>query len=43
MRPGGFNVGMGDGAVRFLPNTIDPKTIQGLATKSGRERTNLPR
>ncbi len=43
LRPGGFNVGMGDGSVRFLPNTIDPKTIQGLATKSGRERTNLPR
>ncbi len=42
LRPGGFNVGMGDGSVRFLPNTIDPKTIQGLATKSGMEVTNLP-
>ena len=42
LRPGGFNVGMGDGSVRFLPISIDPKTLRGLATKSGREAVELP-
>jgi len=42
LRPGGFNVGMGDGSVRFVLNSIDPKVLRGLATKSGREAVQLP-
>ncbi len=42
LRPGGFNVGMGDGRVMFLMNSINPETLKGLATKSGREIVELP-
>jgi type II secretory pathway pseudopilin PulG len=42
LRPGGFNVGMGDGSVRFLSNTIDPKMLKALVTKSGSEVVGRP-
>jgi prepilin-type processing-associated H-X9-DG protein len=28
--PGGFNVALADGSVRFIPNTIDPKILRDL-------------
>jgi prepilin-type processing-associated H-X9-DG protein len=35
--PGGVNVLLGDGSVRFVTNGIDPNTWQALATRSGGE------
>jgi prepilin-type N-terminal cleavage/methylation domain-containing protein/prepilin-type processing-associated H-X9-DG protein len=35
--PGGVNVLLGDGSVRFVTNSIDPLTWQGLATRAGGE------
>lgn len=35
--PGGANVGMADGTVRFLYNATDSKTLQALITRSGGE------
>lgn len=32
--PGGANVAMGDGSVRFLPVTVDPQTLRNLATRN---------
>jgi hypothetical protein len=42
LRPGGFHVSMADGSVVFLRNSIDPKTIQALLTKSGSELVERP-
>jgi prepilin-type processing-associated H-X9-DG protein len=39
---GGANVALADGSVRFLPQTIDPKTIKALATIDGHENVKLP-
>ncbi|WP_372899151.1 DUF1559 domain-containing protein, partial [Stieleria sp.] len=36
-RPGGFHVLMGDGAVRFIANSIDPETFKKLLTSAGAE------
>jgi hypothetical protein len=36
--PGGLNVALGDGSTRFLSNSIDPATVQGLTTRAGDER-----
>jgi type II secretory pathway pseudopilin PulG len=33
-RPGGFYAGLDDGSVRFLPATIDPKTLNSLFTRN---------
>jgi prepilin-type processing-associated H-X9-DG protein len=35
--PGGFNVLMADGSVRFIKNTINPMVLQSLATRNGGE------
>src|SRR5262249_2894111 len=35
--PGGVNVLLGDGSVRFVTNRVDPVTWQGLATRAGGE------
>jgi prepilin-type processing-associated H-X9-DG protein len=35
--PGGFNALFGDGSVRFLPQTIDEKTLRALITRAGGE------
>ena len=35
--PGGFNVMMGDGAVIFLTNSIDPDLFRALLTRAGKE------
>ena len=35
---GGLNVVLGDGSTRFLSNSIDPATAQGLTTRAGDER-----
>ncbi|NUQ63252.1 MAG: DUF1559 domain-containing protein [Pirellulales bacterium] len=37
LHPGGVNCAMCDGAVRFLSDTIDPKTVRGMSTISGGE------
>ena len=41
LSPNGFNVAMGDGSVRFLKYTIDPKTIKAMITRAGGEVFNL--
>ena len=38
--PGGMNVAMGDGSVRFLAFTMDPQTARALATRAGGEAIN---
>lgn len=39
--PGGFNVLFGDGSVRFVKDTIDPKTLKALITANGGEVTRI--
>jgi prepilin-type N-terminal cleavage/methylation domain-containing protein/prepilin-type processing-associated H-X9-DG protein len=39
MHPGGVNVMMADGAVRFVNNLVDKNTWRALATRKGREIT----
>lgn len=36
-RPRGFNVGMGDGSVRVIAETIDPEVLKALLTRGGGE------
>ena len=40
--PGGINVGMLDGEVRFIPNDVDADTLRALATPAGGENVSLP-
>ncbi|MGI6419035.1 MAG: H-X9-DG-CTERM domain-containing protein [Thermoguttaceae bacterium] len=40
--PGGVQVGLGDGSVRFVSETIDLFTWQALSTPSGQETISLP-
>jgi prepilin-type processing-associated H-X9-DG protein len=42
LRPGGFNVGMADGSVRFIQASIDPETLKALFTRDGGERIAPP-
>ncbi len=35
--PGGANVGLADGAVRFVGDTIEPAVFQALGTRNGAE------
>jgi prepilin-type processing-associated H-X9-DG protein len=35
--PGGVNVLMGDGSVRFLKDSVSPVTLRGLVTAQGGE------
>jgi prepilin-type processing-associated H-X9-DG protein len=35
--PGGVNLGLVDGSVRFIPNSIDPPTYKGLGSRNGNE------
>jgi prepilin-type N-terminal cleavage/methylation domain-containing protein/prepilin-type processing-associated H-X9-DG protein len=35
--PGGVNVGMGDGSVKFVKNTVNPLVFQGISTTRGGE------
>lgn len=35
--PGGANVGLADGSVRFMPETIDQSTLDALGTRNGAE------
>lgn len=39
---GGFNAAMCDGAVRFLPSTIDDKTLRALITINNGENVRIP-
>jgi prepilin-type N-terminal cleavage/methylation domain-containing protein/prepilin-type processing-associated H-X9-DG protein len=38
--PGGVNVGMGDGSVRFIKDSVDQKTWWALGTRNGAEVTS---
>jgi prepilin-type processing-associated H-X9-DG protein len=40
--PGGANMALGDGSVRFLAKTIDHPTFAALGTRSGGEAVALP-
>jgi hypothetical protein len=40
--PGGVEVMMGDGSVRFTANTVDLSTWRALGTRNGRESVELP-
>jgi prepilin-type processing-associated H-X9-DG protein len=40
--PGGVNVLMGDGAVRFIPNRVALPVWQAMATRAGGETVTLP-
>lgn len=35
--PGGFHVSLGDGAVIFITNVLDPETLNAMITAAGRE------
>jgi len=37
LRPGGFNVGMADGSVRFFSTSIDPEVWAAICTRNGGE------
>jgi prepilin-type processing-associated H-X9-DG protein len=41
--PGGFNVGMADGSVRFVSDKIDDQVLRALITKAGGEVVSLDR
>ena len=34
IHPGGANVLLGDGSVRFLPTSIDPQMLRAMLTKA---------
>ncbi|MCA8997530.1 MAG: DUF1559 domain-containing protein, partial [Planctomycetaceae bacterium] len=38
MHPGGVNVAMGDGATRFVSNSIDRNTWRAIGTRNGNEK-----
>lgn len=40
--PGGVNLALADGAVKFVSETIDLATFQGLGSKNGKESASLP-
>ena len=40
--PAGMNVGMFDGSVRFISETVDRKVLRALGTKAGGESSSLP-
>ena len=40
--PGGLNVAMADGSLRFISQTVAPPVLQGLMTRDGGENTQLP-
>jgi len=39
---GGFSVGLADGAVRFISDTIDPEQFKAMLTRAGREVIDFP-
>src|SRR5690606_6300698 len=41
-RPGGFNAVLGDGALRFFSDTIDPQVFKALLTRDGGEQVQAP-
>jgi prepilin-type processing-associated H-X9-DG protein len=40
--PGGVNFLLGDGSVRFAPNTVDERVWRAIGSKAGGEPTILP-
>jgi prepilin-type processing-associated H-X9-DG protein len=40
--PGGFNVSMADGSVRFFKNSISPATLRAMVTRNGGEVVTVP-
>jgi len=39
---GGFNAGVADGSVRFMPGAIDADTLNALFTRAGKEPVDFP-
>ncbi len=39
---GGFHVGMGDGAVKFISKNVDPELFKKMLTRAGGERVDIP-
>lgn len=42
LQAGGFNMGMMDGSVRFIGNTIDRNVLKAIFTRNGGEAVQLP-
>lgn len=40
--PGGAHIGLADGSVRFIPDTVDVLVFQAIGTKKGKEVVQLP-
>jgi beta-lactamase regulating signal transducer with metallopeptidase domain len=40
--PGGFNILLGDGSVRFVAKSVDEKTLRAIITRNGREIFTFP-
>jgi hypothetical protein len=40
--PGGFYAAMGDGSIRWIPDTTDEKTLKAMITRNGNEAFTLP-
>jgi len=41
--PGGVNMGMGDGAVRFMTANMQYEVIWALGTRKGQEAVEVPK
>ena len=40
--PGGVNLGLGDGSVRYVSDNVDPVAFRALGSRNGNESASLP-